>query len=393
MEFKMASINGTMYGGKGPVNATFEHTVNNDEQHEVEPCDFKVFNPIYADPNYEFYDNRLLEIISDRDKTVKEFFTLLSLNHTVMPEYKDDGTITYQAQSPDEGALVKAARTFGFVFKSRTPDSITIYDATCNQDTIYELLQILDFDNVRKRMSVVVRKVFENGERGPITLYCKGADTMILDRLRAPEDEDFDTRYKTKIHLDEFSAQGLRTLCLAMKVIPDDIWYEWNERHLEAACSIVEREELLMACYEEIETGLVLLGATAVEDKLQDEVPECIANLAKAGINLWVLTGDKQETAINIGYSCNLLTDEMLDVFIVDGGEKPIVAEELRVNASCLERKNHADQEYGLVINGDSLVHALDPDLQDLFMEVSLKCKAVICCRVTPLQKAKGAVF
>ena len=110
---------------------------------------------------------------------------------------------------------------------------------------------------------------------------------------------------------------------------------------------------------------MVLLGATAVEDKLQDEVPECIANLAKAGINLWVLTGDKLETAINIGYSCNLLTDEMRDVFIVDGLEKVEVAEELRINHSILNsNKRQIGNEYGLVITGDALAHALDPELQ-----------------------------
>ena len=110
---------------------------------------------------------------------------------------------------------------------------------------------------------------------------------------------------------------------------------------------------------------MVLLGATAVEDKLQDEVPECIANLAKAGINLWVLTGDKLETAINIGYSCNLLTDEMRDVFIVDGVEKFEVTEELRINISILNtNKRQIGSEYGLVITGDALAHALDPELQ-----------------------------
>lgn len=119
---------------------------------------------------------------------------------------------------------------------------------------------------------------------------------------------------------------------------------------------------------------MVLLGATAVEDKLQDEVPECIANLAKAGINLWVLTGDKLETAINIGYSCNLLTDEMRDVFIVDGLEKVEVAEELRINHSILNsNKRQIGNEYGLVITGDALAHALDPELQGLMINYLFK--------------------
>lgn len=224
----------------------------------------------------------------------------LALNHTVMPDVTEDGDMVYQAQSPDEGALVKAAKAFGFVFKSRTPNSITIYEATNDADVTYELLQILDFDNVRKRMSVAVRRISESGP-GKIILYTKGADTMVMERLRLPEGSDCEIRHLTKNHLDEFSGEGLRTLCLAYKELDEEEWNIWLEKHDKAATALDHREEKLLVCYEEIESELILLGATAVEDKLQDGVPETISNLAKAGINLWVLTGDKQETAINIG--------------------------------------------------------------------------------------------
>ena len=81
--------------------------------------------------------------------------------------------------------------------------------------------------------------------------------------------------------------------------------------------------------YERIERDLLFVGSTAIEDKLQDGVPECIATLAKANIKIWVLTGDKQETAINIGYSCQLLTNDM-EVFVIEGASEEEVLKDIR---------------------------------------------------------------
>ena len=106
-------------------------------------------------------------------------------------------------------------------------------------------------------------------------------------------------------HLNKFAGEGLRTLCLAKKELDDKYYENWKERFHIASTSMENREEKVDAVYEEIEQNLKLIGATAIEDKLQDGVPQCIANLAAAGIKLWVLTGDKQETAINIGLHLN----------------------------------------------------------------------------------------
>lgn len=377
MVFKMCSISGFVYG-----NLPGKSTHN-------EPCDFSTFNPRWYDHDFQFYDSRLLAAISQKHEKEIEFFTLLALNHTVMPKYNEDGNICYQAQSPDEGALVKAARCFGLVFLSRSPDTITIYDATQDQNIIFELLHILDFDNERKRMSVIVRKIEPDGSKGPIMLYCKGADMTVMDRLRQVTEEDFDSIEQTKVHLDEFSAEGLRTLCLAYRVIDEDWFQEWTSHYRKAACSLSNRDELLCECYEEIEKEMVLLGVSAVEDKLQEDVSQTIANLGRAGIKMWVLTGDKLETAINIGYSCNLLTDDMLDVFFIEGNTAHEVKCELLRNYETLCRKSHPDNDYGLVITGTALGHALEAENENNFLKVALKCKTVICCRVTPLQKAK----
>ncbi|XP_020292997.1 phospholipid-transporting ATPase ID isoform X3 [Pseudomyrmex gracilis] len=369
------------------------------------PLDFS-FNKDY-EPDFKFYDPALLEAVKRENQDVHSFFRLLALCHTVMPEEKN-GKIEYQAQSPDEAALVSAARNFGFVFKERSPNSITI--EVMGKKEIYELLCILDFNNMRKRMSVILRK------DGHLRLYCKGADNVIYERLKKDSEE---IMTKTLDHLNKFAGEGLRTLCLSVRDLDESFFNNWKQRHQEAALSHENRDDKLDAIYEEIEKDMSLLGATAIEDKLQDGVPQTIANLGLAGIKLWVLTGDKQETAINIGYSCQLLTDDLTDVFVVDattydGVEAQLMryldtiktastqqkrptlsivtfSSDTEYNPSREEQDEHDMEQstgFAVVINGHSLVHALHPQLEQLFLEVSSQCKAVICCRVTPLQKA-----
>ena len=271
---------------------------------------------------------------------------------------------------------------------------------------------------------------------------------MIFERLSPGFDA---LKNQTQEHLNKFAGEGLRTLCLAKKDLDVTVYEKWKERYQEAVTSLQNREEKVSAVYEEIEANLILVGTTAIEDKLQDGVPQCIANLAAANIKLWVLTGDKQETAINIGYSCQLLTDDMIDIFTVEGWDYEDVEQELQ---RCREAINNHDSHakgatnlsvifshenvsspinsgandagitssragigaggtnninninvnvdngtngnqggelcggFALVINGHSLVQALQPCMELLFLEVASRCKAVICCRVTPLQKA-----
>ena len=202
----------------------------------------------------------------------------------------------YQAQSPDENALVSAARNFGFVFTERSSRTITIQ--ALGQAETHELLCILDFNNVRKRMSVIVKY------EGKIKLYSKGADNVIFERLAGGQDE---LKAKTQEHLDRFATDGLRTLVLGVRELTQQQFDDWKAEHHQAAIALENRDEKLDAVYNMIEKDLTLLGATAIEDKLQDGVPQTIANLQLAGIKVWVLTGDKQETAINIGFSCRLL--------------------------------------------------------------------------------------
>ncbi|XP_053134306.1 phospholipid-transporting ATPase ID isoform X3 [Hemicordylus capensis] len=351
---------------------------------------------------FTFWDTGLLEAVKLGDPHVHEFFRLLSLCHTVMSEEKNPGELYYKAQSPDEGALVTAARNFGFVFRARTPKTITVQEL--GRPVTYQLLAILDFNNVRKRMSVIVRN-----QEGQIRLYCKGADTILLERLHPGNQELYNV---TTDHLNEYAGEGLRTLVLAYRDLEESFYAAWAERLHQASGASEGREERVARIYEEVENDMMLLGATAIEDKLQQGVPETIALLTLANIKIWVLTGDKQETAVNIGYSCKMLTDEMTEVFIVTGHTVLEVRQELRKarekmldssqplgNGFTYQENLPASKltsvleavagEYALVINGHSLAHALEADMELEFLETACACKAVICCRVTPLQKAQ----
>uniref|UniRef100_A0A672PQ36 Phospholipid-transporting ATPase n=1 Tax=Sinocyclocheilus grahami TaxID=75366 RepID=A0A672PQ36_SINGR len=390
MTFNKCSINGKSYG---------QNQFHMHQLFLIFIVDFS-FNRL-ADPKFFFYDHTLVEAIKLGLPDVHAFFRLLALCHTVMAEEKKEGDLVYQAQSPDEGALVTAARNFGFVFRSRSPETVTIEEMGIQRS--YELLAILDFNNVRKRMSVIVRN-----PEGKLSLYCKGADTIIYERLHPSCSELMKV---TTEHLNEFAGEGLRTLVLAYKDLDEEYFSEWKQRHHESSVALEDREENLEKLYEEIERDMMLIGATAIEDKLQDGVSQTIEQLTKAEIKIWVLTGDKQETAENIGYSCNLLREEMNDVFFIAANSPEEVRQELR--DACLKMRPATEQDkflipeiilgdtpkvvqdenvngdYGLVINGHSLAFALESNMELEFLRTACMCKTVICCRVTPLQKAQ----
>ncbi|XP_059213903.1 phospholipid-transporting ATPase IC [Centropristis striata] len=374
-----------------------------------------------ADKKFQFMDNSLVACVrSGKDKDANEFFKLLSLCHTVMVEEHEDGELVYQAASPDEGALVTAARNFGYVFLSRTQDTITIREM--DREATYEMLALLDFNSDRKRMSIILK--FPDGR---IRLYCKGADTVIYERL-SPNSRHKET---TQTALDIFANATLRTLCLCYKDITTAEYEAWSRIHKEAQVTMVDRDAALDRVYEQIEGNLMLIGATAIEDKLQEGVPETIAKLAKAEIKIWVLTGDKKETAENIGFSCSLLTDDMQIHYGEDVNEKLSIRQAKRRNEPPVIRrgkKKPAEPFFttpgknALIITGGWLNEILyekkkkrrrlrlrrlgkrstptsPQDGQPMddwekerrqidFVDMACECEAVICCRVTPKQKA-----
>ncbi|XP_066576699.1 probable phospholipid-transporting ATPase IA isoform X3 [Amia ocellicauda] len=332
----------------------------------------------YAD-EVGFNDPSLLENLQSNHPTapvILEFMTMMAVCHTAVPE-RADGKIIYQAASPDEGALVRAAKNLGFVFSGRTPDSVII--EALGQEEKYELLNVLEFTSNRKRMSVIVRT-----PSGRIRLYCKGADTVIYDRLADS------SRYKdiTLKHLEQFATEGLRTLCYAVADISESSYQDWLQVYHRASTAMQNRVLKLEESYELIEKNLQLLGATAIEDKLQDKVPETIETLMKADIKIWILTGDKQETAINIGHSCKLLTKNM-GLIVINEGTLDGTRETLSRHCGMLGDALRKENDFALIIDGKSLKYALTFGIRQYFLDLALSCKAVICCRVSPLQKSE----
>ncbi|MCO5605924.1 hypothetical protein L7F22_060110 [Adiantum nelumboides] len=270
-------------------------------------------------------------------KVVQDFFLVLALCNTVVPvkvedqtpsDYDNPGTdqsagksmfIEYQAESPDEQALVIAAASYGYVLLERSSRHVSVGVQGVVQR--YDLLGCHEFDSVRKRMSVVIRCPDRS-----IKVLLKGADTTVLDLVTkhtlftatsAAERRSANVLSSTISHLDEYARAGLRTLVVAFKDLSEADFYVWESQLSNASTALGNhRVVLLRKVAESLERDFTLLGATGVEDKLQDGVPETIAALRAAGMKVWVLTGDKQETAISIGFACNLLTPDMGQIII-----------------------------------------------------------------------------
>jgi len=321
MEFKKCSIAGVEYGqGYCEVERAIARKAG--KSLPPDPPAPKGF-----DKGFSFVDDRLSfgkwrqEATSDM---IELFFFNMGINHGVQVEYgASEPTVPlYQAESPDEGAFVAAARNLGFFFSKRKMRDIHLVKSTVAQEgqilagpeeEVWTVLVQNAFDNNRKRTSCIVQK----GADGPVMILVKGADTSVMPFV----EESCQYFEATQNHIDKFGDQGLRTLVFAGRNVPREEWEAWYARFGVAsklahgreaalrmlACEIEENHrspECVSALFDAstpYSRSLQLHGVTALEDKLQENVGDCIAQLAKAYIKIWVLTGDKVETAINIG--------------------------------------------------------------------------------------------
>ncbi|XP_041927145.1 probable phospholipid-transporting ATPase VD isoform X1 [Alosa sapidissima] len=320
-------------------------------------------------------------------------------------ESEEEEQRLYEAESPDEAALVQAARAYGFTLLGRSPEQILVQLPGTGPLSV-PLLHLLPFNSARKLMSVVVR----HPVTGQVVLYTKGADNVVMDLV--PSDAAGGDRTgrqalikeQTQRHLDQYAREGLRTLCVAKRVLEEAEYETWLKGHMSAETCIENREELLLDSAQRIENNLTLLGATGIMDRLQEQVPETIEALQKAGIRVWVLTGDKQETAINIACACRLQrpTDKLLTANCDSKEACEILLAELTEEIRHCEESNGGTDAgaaespegaaalgFTLVIDGRTLDWALQPDLEKAFLGLTQRCRSVICCRSTPLQKSQ----
>lgn len=307
------------------------------------------------------------------------------------------------ASSPDEVALVKGAMKHGFTFLGLENKRMKIRNRQNNVE-LYDLLHVLNFDPVRRRMSVIVRT-----KSGETLLFCKGADSSIFPRVRQDEVD------RIRMHVERNAMEGYRTLCVAYKQLSPEEFAVADAGLRDARLALQDREEKLMAVYNQVETSMSLIGATAVEDRLQEEASETMEALQGAGMKVWVLTGDKMETAKSTCYACRLFQrgTELLELTVrtlEDGGRKreerlhellldyhkKAVQDAPPVKAGVTRSWSTANQEYGFIIDGATLSLVMNPSpdanssrYKSLFLQICQNCSAVLCCRMAPLQKAQ----
>uniref|UniRef100_A0A8C2KIY0 Phospholipid-transporting ATPase n=1 Tax=Cyprinus carpio TaxID=7962 RepID=A0A8C2KIY0_CYPCA len=266
------------------------------------------------------------------------------------------------ASSPDEIALVKGAMKYGFTF--------------------------LGLESKRETL-----------------LFCKGADSSIFPRVK-PEEVD-----RIRMHVERNATEGYRTLCVAYKQLSAEEYAMADTGLREARLALQDREEKLVAMYNQVETGMSLIGATAVEDRLQEEAAETMEALQGAGMKVWVLTGDKMETAKSTCYACRLFQrgTELLELTVRTLVDKKILIS-VHLRYSCVvylmtsnlvsflsyRSWSTANQDYGFIIDGATLSIVMNPQhevdasqYKSLFLQICQNCTAVLCCRMAPLQKAQ----
>ena len=258
----------------------------------------------------------------------------IMLNHGIMLDEKGD----YLASSPDELSLLNGAKFMGVTLVKQNLSELHV--KIKGKVRVFKILFKVEFSSERKRMTTVVQD-----EQGRIRVFCKGADTICFPLLH-PKDA---LRNKTESYLDEYARHGLRTLLFMQKDITQEAFNEWHDTYQKAACLTGKmRDDAVDKAHSMLERDFKICGSTAIEDRLQFGVPEAIKHIKNAGIKLWILTGDKIETAINIGFSCNVLEQGQSQV-IIDGQNSNDIYTQLR------DAEKVAGM-FALIISGDSLL-------------------------------------
>lgn len=456
--------------------------------------------PDRAQPNVNTSD--LVEYVRMRphsafSRKAREYLLAVAICHTCLPETKD-GRVEFQASSPDELALVRAAQELGYLVTQRTARSMTLQVPRPNgqnERMVFQILDVVEFSSARKRMSVVVRY-----PDGRISVICKGADSAILPRLRlsslamqkasevwkstdlerelhrlseqqeprnsfggrpsltargvprdlgvgrrpapirsksfeinkltrssvdrarasaassrgvsldvsrsqfaspptthtrpVPDHLDFlddpviydESEVFTRCfrHLDDFATEGLWTMLYAQRFVSEQDYQAWKTLYDEASTSLTDRQEKIEAAGDVMEQSFDLVGATAIEDKLQKGVPETVDRLRRANIKIWMLTGDKRETAINIAHSARICRPGS-DLYVLD-----VAKNTLESQLAALAEDLQAGSVHSVVVVDGHTLSAVERsvELSKKFFDIAILVDSVICCRASPAQKA-----
>ena len=373
----------------------------------------------------------------DQLELLNLFMTAISTCHSVMINEKDFETnkkLKYQASSPDELAILNFARKYKYIFLGRKDNNKIIIQKPNKEIITYKIIIQFDYSSESKSMSVIVQNIQNKNE---IYLFIKGADNVILNKI--DKENSLNKKLNNKINdaLEKYSKEGLRILTVAYKKINIDDLIIYQKEYIKACKSNYNKKLKLEELRNKIENNLLLLGVTGIQDELQDEVYETLRDFSEAGIKLWVLTGDKKGTAKSIAYSCGLFDNENFNIFEIEEGLSKLQLEnklnELvekfnkiiddineknknknnkqkikqiitpkNINKDIIinktpknsEKNNNEEKKikykFALIISSDELnILSLNYELEILFYELASKCNSVLCCRVSPIQKAK----
>ena len=377
MVLKKIYVNGKVYGNTTEdTDPTMQFTVNGDRRIERRLRS--------TDPSDETTKNE-----------IERFFQILSLCHSVFPEVNKEGKIVYQGASPDEISLVKGAQQMGFEYVSKQFNEITIKDHLTNTEKKYDIKFEMPFDSDRKRMSVVIY----NRCTKEYEIFSKGADSVMLELMTFQEQE----KEEVIRVINVLSKEGLRVLVMARKTIPEETFTEWINR---INITRNRNEDDLPSLYEEMENDLSFCGCSAIEDKLQEGVSEAIYTLLTCNIRLWVLTGDKQDTAEEIAKSCKLINENMYVTYLVQddipthvkidnlqieyGIDSKLETNEIDLDEIGRKIRKKQGKDLSIIVDGFTLEEILaDEKLSLLFFHLAIAAKSVICCRANPKQKSR----
>ena len=316
-----------------------------------------------------------------RNKIIKDTITSMLLCNNVTPIISNENPdiITYQASSPDEIALVKFAEKLNMRLIYRTDKEIKIKNISGTIEE-YNILANFPFSSDTKRMGIIL----QNKKYGHIIFYLKGAENVMMNFVKKEY-----VGY-IKENTENLATKGLRTLVLTQKLIPQKEFKIWFDEYSEALTSMDNRKQKLRDVISKLENNMEFLCVTGVEDLLQNEVATTIDNLRNAGIKLWMLTGDKIETATCISISTGLKAKNhkifTLTYDQIKDEENP--ENEINKLKEKLEEYNNKIMidPHLFILDGDTLDLALK-QCQKEFYESAMQAPSVVCCRCSPTQK------
>ena len=373
MRFKAMSICDDVFGIDDDISAN--------------KCEY-MNDPYGLITNFDFNSRIFKNVLGDKSyknaKYIDLFLTTLAVCHTVVVEQKESQKITYQASSPDEIAMVNCARYFNYIFAGRDAyNNLTIKSANNNTpEKLYNILNILEYTSERKRMSVIAKC-----PDGKIRIFAKGADSVISEKIANKS-----LLIDTNKHLIKFAQKGLRTLMIAYRELSEEQYNKFDEMFRNASCAsnFTDREVMMNKAIDLVERDLTLLGATAIEDELQDNVADTLKSFIDTGIKVWVLTGDKMDTAKSIAFSCELISHEFFIFEFPENSSYEDINAKLKEFSKEYYLSEGEQKKFALIVSLNELNKILcDITLTNLFYSLAVHCNSVLCCRVTPKQKAQ----